>query len=401
MTESGRIEFGGGTSLPSHPAWHRGALVIGGNYRSLGVVRSLGRHGIPVWVLTDEHSLARTSRYSRHHAPWPLLPESQQRDYLLDLGLHHGLDDWTIFPTTDDSAALVARHYPWLASRFRLTTPNWEALRWAYDKRLTYQLATALKIDHPRTWYPDSRDDVAELDCMFPVILKPAFKEQANRFTMDKAWRVDDRRSLLERYDEACSLVSRDLIMVQELIPGGGESQFSYAALCVDGRPVASMVARRTRQYPMDFGRASTYVETVDQPEIEAIAQRLLARIAYTGLVEVEFKHDPRDGRFLLLDISARVWGWHTLGHRAGVDFPHLLWRLSNGEPVPHLRAKSGIRWIHFVADLPAAATAFRRGQLSPRTYLQSLRAPIEFAIFAADDPLPALMELPLFAHIL
>src|SRR5947209_625203 len=30
-----------------------GAVVIGGDYRGLGIVRSLGRHGIPVWVLTD------------------------------------------------------------------------------------------------------------------------------------------------------------------------------------------------------------------------------------------------------------------------------------------------------------------------------------------------------------
>ncbi len=42
-----------------------GALVIGGDYRGLGVVRSLGRHGIPVWVLKDEHGLAASSRYAR------------------------------------------------------------------------------------------------------------------------------------------------------------------------------------------------------------------------------------------------------------------------------------------------------------------------------------------------
>lgn len=48
-----------------------GALVIGGDYRGLGVVRSLGRRGIPVWVLTDEHKIAATSRYAQRSFAWP------------------------------------------------------------------------------------------------------------------------------------------------------------------------------------------------------------------------------------------------------------------------------------------------------------------------------------------
>ena len=48
-----------------------GALVIGGDYRALGAVRSLGRRKIPVCVLTDEHLLAGLSRYARRHLPWP------------------------------------------------------------------------------------------------------------------------------------------------------------------------------------------------------------------------------------------------------------------------------------------------------------------------------------------
>src|SRR5207248_63861 len=160
--------------------------------------------------------------------------------------------------------------------------------------------------------------------------------------THAKAWRVDDRGALLARYDEACRIGAADGVMVQEFIPGGGEAQFSFAALCLDGRPLASLTGRRTRQCPMDFGRASTYVETVDEPAVEALARRLLGAMRYTGLVEVEFKRDPRDGRCKVLDINARTWGWHSLGHRAGLDFPYLQWRLIRGEAVPELRARAG-----------------------------------------------------------
>src|SRR5438034_1378021 len=51
-----------------------GAIVIGGDYGALGVVRSLGRRGIPVWVLTNEHRVATASRYVRFDADWPRQP---------------------------------------------------------------------------------------------------------------------------------------------------------------------------------------------------------------------------------------------------------------------------------------------------------------------------------------
>lgn len=401
MAGTGTITTGPPARSMERPVRRTGAVVIGGNYRSLGIVRSLGRHGIPVWVLKDEHRIASTSRYASHSEYWPALTEADQRDYLLNLGTRYQLDGWAIFPTTDESAALVARHHSTLAEQFRLTTPEWDVMCWAYDKRLTYHLAAELQIDHPRTCYPTSRAAVEQLDCDYPVILKPAIKEQVNRFTIEKAWRITDRQSLIRRYDQACDLVDPGVIMVQEMIPGNGESQFSFAALCEDGRPVASLVARRARQYPLDFGQASTYVETVDQPDVERLARRLLAAMKYTGLVEVEFKQDPRDGRFKLLDVNARVWGWHTLGRRVGLDFPYLTWAYIHGDPVPAIRAPSGVRWIRLATDIPSAMLAIRSGGLTPRGYLRSFQRPLEFAIFATDDPLPALIEVPWFAYLL
>lgn len=400
---------GSGPAVASRPTYaarrgtdRAGALVIGGDYRGLGIVRSLGRQGIPVWVLRDEHAVASTSRYCRRSLPWPALDESQQVEYLLRLGAKHRLDGWALYPTGDESAALIARHHEVLSERFRLTTPPWEVMRWAYDKRLSYRLAAEVGVDHPWTRRIGSREEIATLDCVFPVILKPAHKErELNSLTTDKAWRVEDRQELLDRYDEACELMTPDVVIVQELIPGGGETQLSYVALCEEGRVLVQAAARRARQYPVDFGRASTYVEIVDLPELEEPARRLLAAMRYTGMIEVEFKRDPRCGSYKLLDINPRAWGWHTLCQRAGIDFPYLQWRMLYGEPVHGVRARSGVRWVRMAMDLRAAVAEIRQGRLSPRAYLRSLWGqPLEFAIFAADDPLPALVDLPLLVYL-
>jgi D-aspartate ligase len=377
-----------------------GALVIGGGYRSLGVVRSLGRRGVPVWVLSDAHRLAATSRYCQRSLPWPLGGEAKQVQFLLNLARREDLDGWVLFPSEDESAALIARYHDVLAARFRLTSPNWEVIRWAYDKRLTYQLAEQVGVDYPWTYYPADRECLRTLACEFPVVLKPAIKQDFNAFTHAKAWLAPDRRALLDGYASAARLVAPELIMVQERIPGSGAAQYSYAALCQNGRVLVSLVVRRTRQYPLEFGRASSFVESVEEPAVEESAERLLQAIGYSGLVEVEFKRDERDGRYKLLDLNPRVWGWHTLGQRAGVDFSYLTWQWVNEGAIPRLRGVPGARWIRLLTDVPAAVAALWRGETSLWEYLSSLRLPLELAIYASDDPLPALADLPLLGYV-
>jgi predicted ATP-grasp superfamily ATP-dependent carboligase len=376
-----------------------GALVMGADYRGLGVVRSLGRRGIPVWVIKEGgHLVAATSRYVRRRVAWPAGDDNRKIDFLVELASRHDLNGWMLLPTDDYGVALASQHHEVLMSKYRVTVPPWEELRWACDKRLLCLLACKLGIPQPWTIWPSCREELAALDYPFPVILKPAVRLRPSGLGTPKAWRVDDRASLLKRYDEACKLVPPESLMVQEIVPGEGGTQFSYAALCQHGYPVASIVARRTRQYPRDFGQLSTYVETVDEPEIIEPAVQLLKAMRFTGLVEVEFKKDATTGDYKLLDVNPRVWGWHTLARRAGVDFPYLLWLLVKGDHVPEVRGRADERWMHLSADLPVAIKEILGGRLSLRTYMGSLLRPLESAIFAWDDPAPGLLDLPLFA---
>jgi D-aspartate ligase len=375
----------------------RGALVMGADYRGLGIVRSLGRRGIPVWVVKNGgHLVAATSRYGSRRVPWPAGDDQSKIDYLLDLGARHGLNGWVLFPTDDYSVSLVAQNHEMLAKLYRLTVPPWNQLQWACDKRLLHCLAARLSIPQPWTACPRSRRELAELDCPFPVILKPAVRLTPTNLSTPKAWPAQNRESLLTQYEEASSIVRSENLFVQEVVPGDGRAQFSYAALCNEGTSLAWLVAQRARQFPRDFGQLSTYVETVHEPRLVESATRLLSATRYTGLVEIEFKEDLRDGQFKLLDVNPRVWGWHTLS-RKGIDFPYLLWQLLKGEPIPRLTGRPGQRWMHFSADVRVAIEEILRHRLSLGEYLRSFRGPREGAIFSWDDPLPGLLDLPLF----
>jgi D-aspartate ligase len=372
-----------------------GVVVIGANYRALGVVRSLGRHGIPVVVLKEkEEILAAFSRYAQRVLDWPTGSDNEKIAFLSELDRKLEVQGRLLIPTDDEAARLIAQNHDLLEGHFTLATPAWDILRWAYDKRLTYALCEEIGVFYPKTIWPQSRSELVSLDFTFPAILKPAYKPRMNRFTAAKAWRVDNREKLLTAYDEACEYIDSSLLMLQEMVPGGGEAQLSYAAVAEDGNPVASLMAKRWRQIPIDFGRFSTYVETTSDSELNVAARRILSALRYTGVIEIEFKRDPRDGKLKLLDINPRFWGWHTLGIPAGVDFSLSLWKLVRGEAIPKTDGTLNVGWTRFAADLPIAVKMILQGRLSVRSYIRSLRCTAEEAIFAADDPLPALVDL-------
>src|SRR5271169_1760281 len=368
-----------------------GAVVIGGDYQGLGIVRSLGRQGVPVCVVDDELSISRYSRYCTKFVKLANLHDERVAvDSLLELGKRLGLDGWVLYPTREELVAALSRYRSELSEVFRVPTPDWESVKWAWDKRNTYRLAQKLGIPTPITHNPESIDELAELDSLAPPFaIKPAIKEHFFYATKAKAWRANSHSELRSLFQTASELAGPGEIMVQELIPGGGSQQFSYCAFFRNGEAVGKMVVRRRRQHPLQFGRASTYVETVDIPILEELSERFLRAIDYYGLVELEYKHDPRDSQYKLLDVNARTWGYHSLGAQAGVDFSYMLYSDQVGLPVLDCKAPPGVGWVRMTTDLPASCMALLAGEVDFKSYIRSLRACTAEAVFSTEDPLP------------
>jgi D-aspartate ligase len=379
-----------------------GAVVVGGDYQGLEIVRSLGRHGIPVCVVDDEHSIARFSRYcSSFVHRGNLREEASTVETLLKLAKERDLQGWVLYPTREEHVAAFSRYRPELSKVFRVPTSPWETIQWAWDKRNTYKLAEELSIPSPVTRYITHIDQLGELDGLTPPFaIKPAIKEHFVYATKAKAWCANDHAELKSLYQKAAELVGPGEMMIQELIPGGGSQQFSYCAFFRDGHAVGRMVARRRRQHPLQFGRASTYVETVDVPILEEFSERFLRAINYYGLVELEYKLDPRTSQYKLLDVNARTWGYHSLGYGAGVDFSYMLYCDQMGLPVSPCKSPAGIGWVRMTTDVPAAFMAYLGGDLDLKSYFRSLKNCKVEAVFSSKDPLPGLVEILLVPYL-
>lgn len=369
-------------------------MILGGGYATLGAARNLAEYGIKVCVLGPATSVARFSRSVSQFSRWPRkLNGEGLPDYLVKIAEKYRMRGWVLFPCCDEHLRILSQHRMQLSEYYVLTTPQWETVRFLYDKRLTYALAREAGVAIPRSYVPGSADRLAFLDADFPVVLKPAMTPRFMDITDRKAYRADNRQELLSLYETMSQIIGPSEVIVQDFLPEPSKNLFSFSGYFRKGEPIAGLSVKRMRQLPMDFGKYSTFVKVVEIPELRELASQLLRTIQYTGLAEVEFMWDMKQARFNLLEVNARLWAWLSLAIAAGLDLPYIAFADALGQNPSIGAIRDGTTWIRFLTDVRAAVQAIRSGKLRIWQYLTSLRNTTAFAVFSPSDPIPFMVE--------
>ena len=164
------------------------------------------------------------------------------------------------------------------------------------------------------------------------------------------------------------------------MIPGGDDALFTLGSyLAADGEPLGLFSGRKLRQTPPGVGTCRVG-EAVWDDEVVEQGLRLLEALGHTGLSQVEFKRDPRDGVLKLMEVNPRLWQWHGLAAACGVDVTRIAYEDLIGErPAPASMNGRRRRW---------AITLLAGERPAPQ------RPPYVDAVFARDDLKPALVQL-------
>ncbi|MCO5050840.1 MAG: hypothetical protein M9920_00860 [Verrucomicrobiae bacterium] len=379
-----------------------GVIVLGGEYQALGLLRQLRAEKIPCTLVDqDTWGVARFSRYRCpfHGSPkyisdefWPwLVALAQKNNYL----------GWTLIPTDDEQVRQIALHFKEAKEFFRTGGLPWDEYRLIYDKRANYEWCLKHGVTTPTSFAPQSRADRPGGDLPFPLIIKPAFKRNYSQHCKAKAIRVESAAEMEAVLAGPLAEVPVDELLYQEIVPGDGRYQWSYAGLFDNGQPVAAFTACRRRQHPPDFGRASTYVTAEHDQEVEQESRRVMEILNFTGLAEVEWKRDPRDGRLKFFEVNARSWGWHSLGSPVVGNLPKMCFDLLAGHAVTPVTPQYGWRWVKHVTDIPVAVDLWRRKELSVGSYLRSLRGKTICCEWSKGDPWPFFLQWALVPYLM
>src|SRR5262249_49275903 len=110
----------------------------------------------------------------------------------------------------------------------------------------------------------------------------------------------------------------------------------------------------------------------------------------YRGIMDLDIRFDARDGQYKLLDFNPRVGAqFRIFQNAAGIDVARAAHLDLTGRSLPSGLAMADRRFFVENYDTLAAIGYMRRGELSLRSWLATVRGVNEAAWFARDDLLP------------
>jgi D-aspartate ligase len=382
-------------TLPS-AAQRPPAILFGAGLTVLGVLRSLGKAGVPVYCAHEQPPFVAVSRWCRYlpDGPIPLAP-SEARPRIERLPF----DSAVAIPCSDHWCEDVSRWSPPLSERFRTSLPAPEVLHRLIDKAEFGALLDRLGLPHPITVRitPDA-DPSRIVDQVPHAFLKPSDSQAFNKRFQRKAFQPTSPAELQENL--AMIREAGLECILQEYLPGPPTNHYFVDGF-VDrhGTITALFGRRRLRIFPPSLGN-STMMVTVPLEEIAGAVETvraLVAAVGYRGIFSAEFKLDDRDGLFKILEVNCRPWWFIGFASACGVDVATMAYRDALDLPVTPVRSyRSGVRCCYLLYDRHAYRALHEEGRLTWVGWVRSW-AFGKHAVFDARDPAPSIHHLRRF----
>jgi len=367
----------------------RPAVVFGQLHAGLALTRALGREGVPVHgVALDEHEFGLRSRYLESKR----LAGSDQDVVELLRGFS---ERPVLFPERDEHVAFVLRNWDAVKEFADVPLPDDPeiVLRLRRKERLPAEAAAA-GVQAPGTVLARDEKTIRAAGLQPPLLVKPVEGQEFALAFGEKAVVAPDADAAVAAWRRAHEH-GFDTI-VQELIPDSHDFVFSLLTyIGRDGEPLASVTGRKVRQGPLRFGTSAVF-EARREPEVEEQGLRLLRHVGYKGFAHVELVRDPRDGALKLVEVNTRLPIWAGIAMSRDFNLARIAYDDLTGRPArANGAAPDGVSWIYMAKDVWVSAQMARRRELRPGQFLSHyLRRNKVRAVFAADDPLPALASV-------
>jgi predicted ATP-grasp superfamily ATP-dependent carboligase len=178
--------------------------------------------------------------------------------------------------------------------------------------------------------------------------------------------------------------------MLQEFIPGGPDHDWFFHGYC-DSESVCrpAFTGVKERSFPVGAG-PTTYGRSVANGSLNDQVTAFLKRIQYSGIMDLDIRLDARDGQYNLLDFNPRLGAqFRIFRDSTGIDVALAAYLDLTGQAIPPCEQVDERRFMVESYDPRSALAHARRGDLSLKAWLSSVRAVDEFAWFAHDDLRP------------
>jgi len=376
--------------------FHNPAIVFGGGINGLGITRNLGSAGVDVYCVVEEVNPVVFSRHCHKHSLIANFTErkSQIKSFLKEFSKKTPFRP-VIFATDDIGTLVLSDLKSEMKDDYDLVMPDRKVAEKLVIKNKFYESLNQNNVPHPKVFIPtgihESKTLRGELE--YPIFIRPSISQHFSKLFGKKGFVANSDQELL-RYSTIVSKFKID-IMLQEIVPGPDTNIYGISGFFNrQSKPLAFFAYHRLKTWPPVFGNSSL-MESVPLrklPLLKETITRYLQSIGYYGIMDAEFKLDPRDNRFKLLEINARSWWQNSFPTKCGLNIILKAYLDAVGEEIEYSEVyTTGLKWINFV-DYVHSSVLDRK--IVEREWIRSFKLVRDFAYFDVADPLPFATEM-------
>ena len=364
-------------------------------YVALGQTRSLGRLGVPVYGSGKSRGLpSEFSRYLRkffYLEPAQFNTEEQTLNSLIVISQIIGRKP-VLLISLDPFAKFAAKHKDILDNHFIMPRLDANVVEGLCDKKRTHVMALENGLPTVKTGFPESIEDVNKFsrEAIFPVIMKATDWSNFEKRPPNILSLLKSPDELIREYRQVSRQTECPNVILQEYIHGDGSQEWIFHGYFdAQSRCLLSFTGKKLRQVPI-FGGITSLGMCSNNEQLKSMSINFLRAIGYSGIVDIDYIYDDRDGLYKVLDVNPRIGAnFRIFVGENGLDVARAMYIDLTGQPVPQDNQVEGHKWIVEDRDLLSVITAHRNGSLGLRDWVKSLRGVKEGAWFALDDPLP------------
>lgn len=311
------------------------AFILGLSDTGLSVIHLLSDLGINIIGFSTSDEIGTYSwKCKTHKIPEPVGREDLLLDFLLKFTEeNHCVNHCrpVLFATSDVFVYWIAENEDILKKYFLFNQPPKEITQEFQNKNYQKQLALHVGLKVPWTMEIDQQTNLDSIinKLTFPLLLKSIDSVRWQTVYLLKCLEITSASDLSIQLKEVFK--TQDRVILQELIPGPETNLIEVSLLVAGGGKIISSISvRKIHQFPRDYGFGCLVV--VDSfPKAEQLAIEFAQKNNLSGILNIEFKINERDGLLYYIETNLRSWQQIEITRFKGGNIPFLQYQLLIG----------------------------------------------------------------------
>ena len=367
------------------------AVVLSLTATGLSVARSLGYRGVEVYGLDSSRlQIGRFSKYVRYNS---ILSFKKNTEQFLKNLINYAKSKNTrpvLFVTADDELQIVSEYAELLRKYFIMPRSyKKDFTGFLLNKINLYEECIRIGAEIPATFFPKNIVDLESIAkrVPYPAVIKPGFiHEWKKRFKGRKVIEVGSRSELLSKFEHYCR--NAEEMIIQEVIPGTEDNIAIFGGYFDRNfEPVSVFTGKKIRQCPPMFGSGSL-CKSCWLPEIAEMSINLVQKMKYHGICGTEYKWDPRDAKWKLIEINFRPTLWFGLTRASGIDIVYDAYLDLTGQEVERKigKQRNGVLWQYLMRDVTSVLYYLKKRDINSARLKEFVNPRKEYAVISSRD---------------